>query len=104
MKTELTTMKKSFLLLLLICYNIKLFSQNLDWVKTINSGGYAVTNDVCVDDNNRQYSISYSGSSNSSYYNNISFSFRYLYYVAIFFLISFVDLAIAFLISFHWQF
>ena len=67
-------MKKSFLLLLLICFNIKLFGQNLDWVKTINSGGYAVTNDVCVDDNNRQYSISYSGSSNSSYYNNISFN------------------------------
>jgi hypothetical protein len=75
MKTlNLSTMKKSFLLLILICFNMTLFSQNLDWVKTINSGGYAVTNDVCVDDNNRQYSISYSGSSNSSYYNNISFN------------------------------
>jgi len=65
-------MKKSFLLLLLICFNIKLFSQNLDWVKTINSEGYAITNDVCVDDNDRQYSISYSGPSNSSTSNYIS--------------------------------
>ena len=63
MKTELTTMKKSFLLLLLICFNIKLFGQNLDWVKTINCsfqyGGYMNLHDVCIDDNNKQYSISY---------------------------------------------
>jgi len=40
-----------------------LFSQNLDWVKTINCsfqyGGYMNLHDVCTDENNKQYSISY---------------------------------------------
>jgi hypothetical protein len=41
-----------------------LFSQNLDWVKTIQYGGliqngYMNLHDVCTDENNKQYSISY---------------------------------------------
>ena len=43
---------------------MKLFSQNLDWVKTIQYGnyinnGYMNLHDVCIDENNKQYSISY---------------------------------------------
>lgn len=59
---------KSFPLILALSFyfllagSFNFFSQNLDWVKTINASfqysGDINMNDVCIDDNNKQYSIS----------------------------------------------
>jgi hypothetical protein len=74
MKTLLLILALNFYFLFAFSFNF--FSQNLDWVKTINSQGYAFTNDVCIDDNDRQYSISFSGGPNSSTSNSISFDYN----------------------------
>ena len=72
---------KSFPLILALSFyflfacSFNFFSQNLDWVKTISSQGYAFTNDVCIDDNDRQYSSSFSGGPNSSTSNAIYFNY-----------------------------
>jgi hypothetical protein len=58
---------KYFILLMFFPINLVIFSQNLNWVRKVTSFGlypYAISiNDVCSDDNNRQYSISYGDNS-----------------------------------------
>ncbi len=67
MKSLLLIPALSFYFLLAGSFNF--FSQNLDWVKTINASfqyyGYINMNDVTIDDNNKQYSIS--SAANNSY-------------------------------------
>ena len=70
MKSLLLIPALSFYFLLAGSFNF--FSQNLDWVKTINASfqysGDINMNDVCIDDNNKQYSIS-SAAGNSILFN-----------------------------------
>jgi hypothetical protein len=60
-------MKKDAILLLFSCLSFFNFSQNLNWVRKVTSFGlypYTVSiNDVCTDENNHQYSISYGDNS-----------------------------------------
>ena len=60
-------MTKNLILPLFFALTSTLFSQNLNWVRKVTSFGlypYTVSiNDVCTDDNNRQYSISYGDNS-----------------------------------------
>jgi gliding motility-associated-like protein len=64
-------MKKilAFLTFTILFGNVFLtFSQNLEWIRTVNMSPVE-TNDVCADDNDRQYSISYGN-------NQTNFSFN----------------------------
>jgi hypothetical protein len=60
-------MKKAAILILFSSLSFVNFSQNLNWVRKVTSFGlypYTVSiNDVCTDDYNRQYSISYGDNS-----------------------------------------
>jgi hypothetical protein len=59
-------MTKNLILSLFFALSSTLFSQNLNWVRKVAASSI---NDVCTDDNNRQYSISY-----GNYLSNFSFN------------------------------
>jgi hypothetical protein len=66
-------MKKAAILILFSSLSFVNFSQNLNWVRTVKyislNPGAITINDVCSDENNRQYSISYGN-------NEANFSFN----------------------------